>query len=103
MPPFCFRFKAPLPLTLNGGLTGWKIQREYFGKGSKNVAIVAVCLDTKEVITLTTGRTRECDHNIGQQSIHLLPDTKAYLIARKRVKDGLAEIVRHEDRLVGGA
>jgi len=64
--------------------------------------IAAVCLETNEVISLATGRTRESDREIEKRSIRVLPDTKAYLIARKLVKDGLAEVVRHDNREIGG-
>jgi hypothetical protein len=88
--PLRFKLTVPLPLTINGGLTRWKIQKEHFGKNGNRVAIVACCVDADEVIELISGRTRDLDHRIERESIRVVPGTKAYQIARKLLRDGWA-------------
>ena len=92
---FSFRLTAPLPLTINGGLTRWRIHKEYFDKGGKHVAIVADCIETKESIILARGYTRSNDHTIATRSMSVEVGSKGHQIAKKLVRDGWAQAVAH--------
>ena len=61
-----FRFKAPLPLTVDGGITKWEIRNEV---REKEVNTVAACLDAEQVIPLVAARSRIVDGKTGRNGV----------------------------------
>jgi len=86
-----FRFKAPLPLVVGGGITKWEIRNEV---REKEVSTVAACLDTKQIIPLVPGRSRIVDGRTEGMEFLARHGTTIYRIALKLIREAKAEEVR---------
>ena len=92
--PIMVVLKVELPTTVDGGLTLWSIERDYNGKGGKRLAINARCIQTGEIIKLIDGREGDVMSAIKVFGILFRPETTAYKIALKLIREGRAVQVR---------
>jgi hypothetical protein len=93
-PPLFFRLKATLPLIVDGGLTKWELARAPHPTDLSRIDIVARCIETGETVHLQDGRSRFVDGKFEGIEFLAFPKSKAYLIARKLIREGKAERVR---------
>jgi len=93
------RFTTPLPITVNGGITTWRIYQECYGKNGGRLSVIAHCLDTGTQIVLSNGRKNatETGHRFG---FYTKEGSTLYLIFRRLVRNGWAIVV--EDEPFGG-
>lgn len=88
-PPLVIAVTAQLPVTIDGGLTIWSIQKDRYGKGGGRLAVIAKCIQSGEIITLMDGRADTTEHAL-TTGLVAKPGTTAYKIFTKLIREGKA-------------
>ena len=96
-PLLFFILTAPLPITVDGGVTKWEQSRQPHATDAKRIDIVARCLDTGETVRFQDGRSHYVDGKCEEMEFSAFPKSKAYLIALKLMREGRAKRVRGSD------